>query len=62
MKKDIVESWEDIIFVAEEHQYRPVINAYNQKLQNYQRLGSMRDGPSDLIVRKLNFKNTDAAY
>ena len=28
MKKDILESWDDIIFVAEEHQYRPVINAY----------------------------------
>lgn len=40
MKKDILESWDDIIFVAEEHQYRPVIKAYNEKLQSYKQLAS----------------------
>jgi len=38
MKKDILESWDDIIFVAEEHQYRPVIKAYHEKYQTYQNL------------------------
>jgi hypothetical protein len=28
MKKDILDSWNDIIFVANENQYRPVMTAY----------------------------------
>lgn len=64
MREDILESWDDIIFVAEEQQYRPVINAYMEKYQAYQTLLAELSNNTpipQLRVRKLNFINSDSA-